>query len=292
MLTVVVTGAGGFVGKRFMEYNKDRFHLRAAFLREQKPADIDLSNVDAIVHLAGKAHEMKKIDDEIYFNVNYELTKQLADKAVKQKTALFIYVSTVKVYGDDTEEVLDESSECIPTDAYGKSKLKAENYLQSINSSDIKIAIVRPPLVYGPEVKGNMIRLLQLAQKKIPLPFGNTGNKRSMVFIDNLIELINTIIFQKAEGIFIPGDNAPISTDEMIGLMRKHMGAKKNLISIPRFIRNTLRRIKPSLYKRLYGSFIIDNSNTNLRLNFTPPYSTEYGVQQMVHWFMNKKEKQ
>ena len=273
MKTIAVTGATGFVGKRFLEYNKCIFHLIPLSLREMEIRKINLSGIDAMVHLAGKAHQMKPIADENYFEVNYELTRQLAERAKQQGVKHFIYISSTKVYGDDVHQVLNEQSDCVPTDAYGKSKLKAEQYLLSITSEVFKVAIVRPPLVYGPEVKGNMNKLLHLANKRLPLPLGNINNARSMVYIDNLVELINTIILKKAIGIYIAGDEKPISSDGLIKLMRKYLNNHSMLISIPLFARRIIKKIKPALYVRLFGSYVVDNSSSNKALDFIPPFS-------------------
>ena len=285
MKKVAVTGATGFVGKRFMEINRDRFDLLPLSLRWREPADIDLAGVSSVVHLAGKAHQMEPIEDRIYFDVNYELTRQLAERAIQQRVKHFIYISSTKVYGDDIHEVLNEHSPCTPGDAYGGSKWKAEQYLASVHSNAFKVAVVRPPLVYGPGVKGNMIKLLQLADKKYPLPFGNSGNSRSMVFVDNLVALIDTIIDREAHGVFIGGDSKPVSTDALILLMRHYLSNPKGLLTIPGFIRPVIRKLKPALYTRLFGSFVVDNSATNERLHFVPPYSTAEGVAEMVKWY-------
>lgn len=285
MKTIAVTGATGFVGRRLTVYNSNRFHQQVIALRDTPVDTINLAGVDAVIHVAGKAHDMGQAGDKVYFDVNYELTKQLADKAKEDGVGQFIYISSTKVYGDDVSGILNESSPCAPADAYGASKLKAEQYLQSVQNDQFKVAIVRPPLVYGPGVKGNMIRLLQLANKNIPLPFGKINNARSMVFVDNLIELINKIIEKEAIGIFVAGDDRPLATDELLSLMRMYLGNKKRLVSIPEFSRKILKMGRPALYTRLFGSFVISNENTNRYLDFTPPFSTAYGVEQMVNWF-------
>ena len=284
MKKLVVTGTSGFVGKRFVEYNNNKYIIESLSLRDVDISTLKLKGVDAIIHLAGKAHQMEKIEDRIYFDVNYGLTKSLVDRAMQENVPHFIYISTTKVYGDEINSVLNENSPCIPTDVYGESKLKAELYLSTISSS-IKTAVVRPPLVYGPEVKGNLIQLLHLCKKNIPLPFGNTQNARSMVFVDNLIALINTIIDQQATGIYIAGDRDTLSTDKLVSLIRLNLGMKKMLITVPFFLRKIIKILKPRLFIRLYGSFIVDNTNTNNKLNFVPPYSSEYGIEQMVKWF-------
>ena len=284
-MKVLVTGINGFIGSRFLEYNKQKYELIPVSMRSANIGALDLHDVQSIVHFAGKAHEMSAIDDSIYFEINYDLTKQLADRAKAQGVSQFIFISSVKVYGEESEEVLTESSGCTPEDAYGKSKLQAENYLRSIQSDTFRVAIVRPPLVYGPHVKGNMIRFLKLAEKNIPLPFGNMDNKRSMVFIDNLVELINRIIERRASGTFVAGDREPLSTEYLMRQMRTSMGKKQKLIGIPGIVKGLLKKVRPSLYKRLFQSFVISNEATNTTLNFNPPYSSDYGIEQMVKWY-------
>ncbi|HKP32975.1 MAG TPA: NAD-dependent epimerase/dehydratase family protein [Chitinophagaceae bacterium] len=290
-MKILVTGSNGFVGKRFMEYNKDRYDLVPVLLRSGSVEDVDFTGVDAVVHLAGKAHDMKLKDETVYFNINYELAKGMADRAKKHSIPHFIYVSSVKVYDDSTLHILNETSTCNPTDAYGKSKLKAEQYLQSIASENFIVSIVRPPLVYGPGVKGNMSRFLDLTKSRSMLPFGKMGNRRSMVFVDNLIALINRIIDTKSKGIFVAGDEKPVSTESLILMIADAMGKKMKLIAMPGISRGLLKLMKPSIYKRLFGSFVIDNEQTNKSLNFIPPHSTKEGVQQMVNWYLNEKNK-
>ncbi len=291
MKTIAVTGVTGFVGKRLMEMNKDRYHLLPISLRAINPATVDLKGVNTLVHLAGKAHQMEPIDDKVYFDINFELTKALAEHAKEQGVQHFIYISSTKVYGDDVQSILNEQSPCHPADAYGASKLKAERYLQAMSSGSFTVTIVRPPLVYGPEVKGNMIRLLELSAKKIPLPFGNIRNARSMVFVDNLVALINVIADQRSGGVFVAGDRQPLATDTLISTMRKAMDNHSPLFSIPFFIRSILKRLKPALYIRLFGSFVVDNGPTNRHLQFTPPYATEDGIAAMVNWFTKEYNK-
>ena len=291
MKTIAVTGVTGFVGKRLMAYDKESYHLKPLLLRTTQPATLDLKGVDALLHLAGKAHQMEPIDDKVYFDINFELTKALAAHAKEQRVPHFIYISSTKVYGDDIQNVLNEQSPCHPSDAYGASKLKAEEYLQSIASPSFTVTVLRPPLVYGPEVKGNMIRLLQLAAMKIPLPFGNIRNARSMVFVDNLVALINAIIDQRAGGVFVAGDRQPVATDTLISMMRTAMDNHSPLVSIPFFVRSILKKLKPALYIRLFGSFVVDNSATNGHLQFTPPYTTQEGIAVMVNWFMKDHAK-
>ncbi|MDE3249244.1 MAG: NAD-dependent epimerase/dehydratase family protein [Bacteroidota bacterium] len=286
MKSVGVTGATGFVGQRFLEYNKERYRLVLLDLRNTAPNQLDLGGLDAIVHLAGKAHQMQPIPEQVYFDVNLGLTRQLADQALAQGVKNFIYISSVKVYGDEPRGILTEVSDCIPSDPYGASKWQAEQYLQTLQQPGFTVSIVRPPLVYGPGVKGNMIRLLQLADKKWPLPFGASANARSMVYLDNLVALINKIVDEPAAGIFVAGDEKPVETSDLIRMIRQELGNKAPLFSIPGVLRTLIKKWRPGLYIRLFGSYVIDNSATNRALNFLPPVTTAAGVKAMTQWYL------
>jgi nucleoside-diphosphate-sugar epimerase len=288
-LRLAITGSNGFVGRRFLTYNSDRYQFVPVSLRDRKPREIDLSGIDVLLHLAGKAHDMQPVPDQVYYEVNYSLTKELAEKAKADGVPHFIYISSTKVYGDEIKEKLNEKSLCNPADAYGKSKYQAEELLRYMSTAVFKVAVIRPPLVYGPGVKGNMMRLLDLANKNYPLPFGNSRNARSMVYIDNLIELINRIIEKQAMGTFVAGDSEPVSTDRLISLMRTKMGKKEDLVSVPSLFRGLLKMVRPALHTRLFGSFVVDNSVTNKTLSFTPPFTTEYGIGEMVKWYKQLK---
>jgi nucleoside-diphosphate-sugar epimerase len=287
MRNVLVTGANGFVGKRFLTYNNHNFIIQTISLRNNDWQQQDFSHIDAVVHLAGKAHEMQKIDDQIYYDVNVQLTQNLFEKLTKDGVKHFVYISSTKVYGDDIQTVLNENSTCTPTDAYGKSKLAAEQFL--LAQKNCTISIVRPPLIYGAGVKGNMHKIMELCNSNKPLPFAAIDNKRSMVYVDNLVELINTIITKKEKGIFVAGDATPLSTTELVTYMRKALGKKRNLFSIPLFMRAILKKIKPALYIRLFGSFYVNNEATNRQLQFQPTYTAEHGIQQMVNDFLKNK---
>jgi len=284
---ILLTGASGFIGKRYLLYNSSIYDLTSISLRETQVEQINFNGIDTIVHLAGMAHQMNKIDDQIYFDINHDLTLKLATAAKKAGVPHFIFISTVKVFGEETStnKSFTESSICSPTDPYGKSKFLAEQGLTKLIDKDFAVAIVRPPLVYGPGVKGNMLRLLKLSIKGRTLPFGKIDNQRSMVFIDNLIELINSITNQKASGVYHAGDAQALSTSKLVSHINLHMDNNARLIKLNSFFLRILRWLKPGLVQRLWGSFLIDTQQTNKQLNFKPPYKSEEGIRQMVMWF-------
>jgi nucleoside-diphosphate-sugar epimerase len=270
-------------------YNSENYIVKTLSLREVNIEDIDFTGIDAIVHSAGIAHQMDKIDDSIYFDVNTTLTNKLASAAKKNGVSHFIFISTIKVYGEHQNIILTETSECEPfNDPYGQSKLEAEKFIQKIEDAQFIVSIVRPPLVYGPSVKGNLIRFLKLADNKNLLPFANIQNRRSMVFLDNLIELLNAIVNTKSRGIFLPTDDMPISTTFLISEIRKNLNRSERLFALPLLFRWVLKKIKPEMYIRLFDSLEMNSKNTCERLGFKPPYSIEFGIRDMVEHY--KKE--
>ena len=281
MKEVLVTGASGFVGQLFCVKNKDRYIIKTVSLQNIKVKDLDLSSVDVILHLAGIAHRMEKTDDSLYYDVNYELTKELATAAKAANVGHFLFVSTIKVYGDEYE-LLTPDTECRPNDAYGKSKLLAEEALNGLKSEHFKVSIVRPPLIYGQGVKGNMKKLIALVEKRKYIPFGNINNLRSIVGVDNFVALLDRVIETRKSGTFLIQDTEPVSTSRLISEISKAKNINVKLISIPRVMRFTIKKIAPEIYKRLFGSLVVDDSATRNILNFEPPYSFEEGVRLMV----------
>lgn len=280
MKTVLITGASGFVGQRFCVNNKDRYSIKAVSLQSVQVGDIDFSGVDVMLHLAGIAHRMEKTDDSLYFEVNYELTKKLAEAAKKAGVGHFLFVSTIKVYGDDYDLLTPETA-CRPNDAYGKSKLMAEEALKDLESDDFRISIVRPPLIYGQGVKGNMQKLMALVEKRKYIPLGNINNKRSMLGLDNLVALLDRVIEIRKSGTFLIQDSEQVSTSRLISEIAKGKNIQIKLISIPGVVRFTIKKIAPEIYKRLFGSLVVDDSATRNILNFEPPYSFEAGIRLM-----------
>ena len=281
MKSVLLTGASGFVGKRFTSRNLDKHNIKSTSLQTTLVNDIDFTGIDTIVHLAGIAHRMEKTEDDLYFKVNFELTRDLANKAKKNGVKHFIFMSTIKVYGDDYNELTLQTT-CTPNDAYGKSKLMAEQHLQSLISKDFMVSIVRPPLVYGPGVKGNMKKLIDLVGKRNFLPLGNINNKRSMVGLDNLIEFLNRIIEKEVSGIFLVQDDKPTSTSELIKTIAKSRNPNLKLIAIPELFQTIVKKLLPEIHKRLFGSLVVDDFESKRRIDFISPLSFEEGIEMMI----------
>ncbi len=288
-LKILVTSADGFIENRFLEYNQAKFSIQLINIQ-----DIDViessafKGVDCVIHLASKVQDPKCTDESVYNKTNVEATKKMANKAKSAGVSHFVYLSTIKVYGECGSQILNEFSNCNPSDAYGRSKLLAEKYLQSISNDFFQVAILRASMEYGPNSKGNLFKLIRLSDKKVPLPFGKIFNKRSIVFVDNLIEYFNKIIELKAEGIYIAVDPNPISTTQMLSTIQISLFNGIRLFSIPLLIRRIIKKRKPALYYRLFDSLEFDNKFTIEKLNIALPYTTEYGISQTVKCYKSK----
>jgi len=282
---VLVTGSSGFLGRRFIK-DSNEFDIIEVDLLKQDVTDIDFSGIDSVLHLAALVHQMKRAPEEEYFKVNRDLAFEVAKNAKNQGVKHFILMSTVKVYGEYTieNEAWNEKTNCKPTDPYGKSKLEAEKLISALEDNKFKVVIIRSPLVYGAGVKANMLSLIKLVDKVPVIPLGGINNKRSFVYIGNLIALIKVIIDQQSSGIFICADDKALSTTELIGFIAKSLGKKRILIKANLLFR-LIGYFKPDIIKRLFCSLELDNKLTNETLEFIVPYSVEQGIDEMINWY-------
>jgi len=279
--TVLLTGASGFVGSYFTKEYGSEYNINKFSFRNDSLKDLDLSNINTIIHLSALVHQMGGASKEEYEKVNVKQTIDLAKKAKSSGVKHFIFMSTVKVYGEETNIAYNENSDCKPQDDYGKSKLKAEQELQLLSDDNFKVSIIRTPIVYGYGVKANIKNLINLVNRVSILPFGKIENKRSMIYIGNLCHLIDEIIIQEKAGIFLASDDEPLSTTKLIELIANNLDKKVYLLKIP-FFESLLKLIKPSFHKRLYESLEVDNSETKKVLNLVNPYSVEDGIRLML----------
>ncbi len=281
MKQLLITGSNGFIGNYFTTNYKNKYKINTfSFLNNNFEA-LDLSDTVTIIHLSALVHQMGGADTEEYERVNVMQTLNLAHKAKESGVKHFVFMSSIKVYGEETNVAYSEVTPCKPNDEYGKSKLKAENELLKLESDTFKVSIIRTPIVYGYGVKANIKNLITLVQKIPILPFGNIQNKRSMIYVGNLCHLIDTIIEKKQSGIFLAADDKPISTTKLIDLIAQELDKKVYLLNIPLFPW-LLKKLKPSFYKRLYESLEVDNAKTREILNLKNPYSVEEGIRYMI----------
>ncbi|MFV7790557.1 NAD-dependent epimerase/dehydratase family protein [Aliarcobacter lanthieri] len=280
-MKLLITGSNGFIGNYFINKYKSKYDIKTFSFVKDDINTLDCNTIDIVFHLSALVHQMGGASTSEYEKINVVQTLELAKKAKISGVKHFVFMSTVKVYGEETNSKYTENSICNPEDGYGKSKLKAELELKKLEDENFKVSIIRTPIVYGYGVKANIKNLVNLVNKVLILPFKNMNNKRSMVYIGNLCHLVDEIITQEKQGIFLASDDEPLSTSRLIELIARNLGKKIYLVKIP-FFDNLLKILKPSFHKRLYGSLEVDNTITKEKLNLKNPYRVEDGIRLMI----------
>lgn len=285
MKKILLTGGTGFVGSYFLKNYSESFQVCSYSLSKSGIEGIK-NSFDSVIHLSAIVHQKKTIPTEIYERVNVENTLELARKVKKEGCRHFVFLSSVKVYGEESELPYNESSVCLPLDDYGKSKLKAEEQLRLLEDDNFKVSIIRSPLVYGPRAKANMKSLLGLVQWLPIIPLGGIKNKRSIVFVGNLCHLINVLVLEPKSGIFLAADDNFISTSELIKKLALYSERKVKLIP-SLLVAEVLKLFLPGFYRRLFLDLYLDNSETVRKLHYKNPFSTDEGIKLMVESFKN-----
>ena len=278
---ILLTGSNGFIGSYFVKHYAQKYTIQIfSFLRDNIE-DLHLNDIDVVVHLSALVHQMGGTSADEYKRINVEQSLSLAQKAKISGVKQFVFMSTIKVYGEESQIAYDELSTCLPQDEYGKSKLRAERELQKLEGENFKVSIIRTPIVYGHGVKANIKNLIRLVDKIFILPFGSIDNRRTMVYVGNLCAFLDAIIQMQREGIFLAGDDTSLSTThliELIAIAKK----KKILLLHGRLVGILLRWLKPSFYKRLFESLEVNNTQSKKRLGFVNPYTTQEGIRLMI----------
>lgn len=303
---IFLTGGTGFVGKALCKIlpsellvifgrTKPDFPF-ARFHQGDISAKTDytdaLIGVDVVIHSAARVHMMTdEANDplEVYREVNTYGTLNLARQAVKAGVKRFIFVSSVKVNGEATVQgqAFRHDDTPAPSDAYGTSKAEAEAGLLILaKETGIEVVIVRPPLVYGPGVKANFAAMFNLARKNLPLPLGAINNLRSLVAIDNLVDLIQTCIHhpKAANQIFLVSDDFDVSTTTLLKTMILACDKTPRLLPVPMHWIQSLAKVagKSAIADRLCGSLQLDIQHTKQTLDWNPPLSFEEGIKRCV----------
>jgi nucleoside-diphosphate-sugar epimerase len=307
-MNILITGASGFVGKAVCQTLFNNNHRISAIVRnpavvpheyEVINANLNantnlgdvLNSIDVVIHLAGRAHVLNdnSVDPyKAYAEINIDATNNLATQAAASGVKRFIFISSIKVNGEQTlNAALTELDEPKPEDDYGVTKLEAENVLTSLaEKSTMEVVIIRPPLVYGKGVKANFHNLIKLCKTSLPLPFGALHNKRSMVYIENLVDFINTCTThpKAANETFLISDDEDISTTVLIRSIRHALGVPAWLIPIPQqWIVSLLKLMgKKTLAARLCGNLQVDISKAKTLLGWKPPYTFKQGIHKTI----------
>lgn len=253
-----------------------------------------VNGIDIIVHLAARVHVMadNSLDPtESFRKVNVDGTRNLAEYASRAGVRRFVYLSSVKVNGEGEQKPYSEVDEPLPKDAYGISKMESESQLKNIaDKSGMDFVIIRPPLVYGPGVKANFLRLLNLVYHRIPLPFKNLSNNRSLVFIGNLIDCIAVCMKhpQAVGQTFFVSDGQDLSTEMLVRLIAKEMNRSPIIYPIPKSFMRTFGKLtgREKDIDRLTNSLRVDIGKVRKKLNWHPPFTIEQGIKETCKWFM------
>ena len=235
-MKIAITGASGFVGRNLEHYLKTSHEIESMSVRYKPNQQFEI-NTDVIIHLAGKAHDLKKVSNpQDYYESNFELTKQLYDAFLISDASVFIFMSTVKAVADDVKRILNESEIPNPKTYYGIAKHQAEEYiLHKELPEGRRIYILRPCMIHGPENKGNLNLLYQLVAKGLPWPLGAFENQRSFLSIENLCFVIKELLENVSipSGVYQVADDTPLSTNELIQLLGTSLNKKSSIWSIP-----------------------------------------------------------
>lgn len=306
---VLVTGASGFVGSALLaRLATDARHLLRAAVRRPLPdldpaieqaavGDLDaatdwrdaLAGVDVVVHTAARVHVMRDREADplqAFRRVNVEGTRRLARDAAAAGVRRFVFLSSIKVNGESTSPGRPFRADDVPApvDPYGVSKREAEAALQEVGrDSGMQWVVIRPPLVYGPGVKANFAALMRLVARGVPLPLGAIDNRRTLVALDNLVDLIATCIDHPAAAnqVFLAGDAEDLSTTDLLRRMGAALRRPARLIPVPAAWLAALARLagRADFARRLLGSLQVDTSHAREQLGWTPPVGIDVVLQ-------------
>jgi len=289
-MKVQITGATGFVGQNLLNYLQDHdFETTSLSLRKSDWKHLVDLKSDALIHLAGKAHDTKNTSEASdYFKINTDLTKELFDLFLQSEIKDFIYFSSVKAAADEVATVLDENVVPNPKTPYGISKLKAEEYILSKKLPEGKrIFIIRPCMIHGPGNKGNLNLLYGFAKKGLPYPLASYENKRSFLSVENLCFAVEELIKNEvASGVYQLADDEALSTNEVIELAGKSLGKKAKMWKVSKSLINTAAKAGDKLklplnserLQKLTENYVVSNTKIVKAIGKPFPVSSRDGL--------------
>jgi nucleoside-diphosphate-sugar epimerase len=312
--SILVTGATGFIGgficKRLLAAG---LTVRGTLLETETPSSLvrgvepviikplgpdtawegAVTGIETVIHLAARVHVM---DDSAadplteFRKVNTEGTRQLAREAAKNGVKRLVFVSSIKVNGEESLTPYNENSHAQPTDPYGISKWEAEQALREIEAeTGLQVVIIRPTLVYGPGVKANFLNMMKIVSRGIPLPLASIGNKRSLIYVGNLVDALATCAIHPAAAgrTFLVSDGEDVSTPDLIRRTASALGVPARLFPVPISLMCLAGAVtgKNAAVKRLLGSLTVDSSKIRRELDWQPPFTMEEGLRETAEWF-------
>ncbi len=295
---VKITGLSGFVGSNLKGYLKNSFHIESFSVRYVPNQKFEIK-ADVLIHLGGKAHDLKKISQpKDYYEANFELTKQLFDAFLESDATVFIFMSTVKAAADEVDGFLIEDVIPSPRTHYGISKNQAEEYILSKKlSKNKRVYILRPCMIHGPGNKGNLNLLYRLVAKGVPWPLGDFKNKRSYLSIENLCFVVQELLqnVNIESGIYNLADDEPLSTNELIELLSESLKKTKRIIKIPRTLIKKIALIGDIIklplnserLQKLTEDYIVSNTKIKIAINKELPISSQKGLLKTFDSFSN-----
>lgn len=300
-MKILITGSNGFLGQYLCQFLAEKNYSILAQTRKAQTFalpnisninfdlndnlhNIDLSQVEVIIHCAGRAHIMNETSTsplDAYRQTNVQGTLNLAKKAVQSGVKRFIYLSSIKVNGEETRETPFKPDDLFKSnDPYGLSKYEAEQALLKLSEqTGLEVVIIRPVLIYGPHVKANFKNMINLANKKIPLPIGCLDNKRSIVSVYNLADLIEVCLTHPnaKNEIFLVSDQDDISVKQLFEKLAHYQNNKLMILPIPKKLISLLATLvgKGAMASRLCSELVVDTSKNTALLDWRAPYSVD-----------------
>ena len=298
----IITGSSGFVGSNLSPYLEKKHKKVLGVSRSPNEGEVEykkinitlLNNSNSCIHLAGKAHDLKKTsEDKDYYEVNTELTKSLFDQFLKSTCKVFIYMSSVKAVADVVQSVLIEDTIPNPITVYGKSKLAAEIYILSKEiPGNKRVYILRPCMIHGPNNKGNLNLLYSFVSKGIPYPFGKYVNKRSFVSVENLCFIINELIDNSKieSGIYNIADDTSLSTTDLVQVMSEILCKPTRVLKLPKLFVRFMAKVGDFLpipinserLLKLTENYEVSNLKIKKAIQKKLPLSSNEGIKKTV----------
>lgn len=265
MKKILIVGEHSYIGDAFAEWMKkwpEEYIVDTISSREGKWEKQEFSIYDIVFHVAGIAHVSSDRElEELYYKVNTQLTIEVAKKAKREGCKQFIFMSSIILYGSSSRvgkhKVIDKNTIATPSDFYGNSKLKADEGIQVLNSTEFRVVSIRPPMIYGKNSKGNYPKLARLA-KKVPV-FPDIQNQRSMLHIDNLCEFVRLVIDYEEKGIMFPQNKDYVNTTQLVQKIAEISGKKPRVTKVFNPIIYFLSR-RFDIINKIFGSLVYDKN--------------------------------